>query len=579
MADEGLHRQGRASACTRPATCPRSRCSRSTAAIDDGEPIGVPVEWDEECGRAAAHRADARRRPRPRRPASATACSPASPPDDAKARLHRPRHQAPGASAPTPRSASSASRRTAAASCRSTEAAGADASSPTTSKGAKDGELVSVEVDASAGALRPARARASSSGSARCQREGDQPHRPRGARHPACLPADVLEPKPRRPKPAPPWRTARTGASCRSSPSTRPTPGTTTTRSMPSRTTIREQSGRLRRHRRHRRCRLLCPPRLGARPRGGEARQLGLFPRPRRADAAGAHLQRPLLAAARARTGPALAVRMRFDADGRKRGHRFHRVMMRSAAKLSYEQAQAAIDGRPTTQTAPLLEPVLKPLWAAYAALARGRDRREPLELDLPERKILLEARRLGRPHRRAAAARCPPADRGVHDPGERRRRGDARGEERAARLPHPRRALAGEARGAARVPRFARHDAAARRGNLRPSQFNRILDAGRRHAERRPRQRGGPALAEPGGIRAGEHRPFRPEPPPLRPLHLADPPLCRPHRAPRADRGAEPRRGRPAAEDETRSSTRSPARSPSPSAAPWRPSATPSTA
>ena len=36
---------------------------------------------------------------------------------------------------------------------------------------------------------------------------------------------------------------------------------------------------------------------------------------------------------------------MRFDADGRKLGQKFHRVMMRSAAKLSYEQAQAAIDG------------------------------------------------------------------------------------------------------------------------------------------------------------------------------------------------------------------------------------------
>ena len=38
---------------------------------------------------------------------------------------------------------------------------------------------------------------------------------------------------------------------------------------------------------------------------------------------------------------------MVFDADGRKRAHRFHRGLMRSAAKLSYEEAQAAIDGRP----------------------------------------------------------------------------------------------------------------------------------------------------------------------------------------------------------------------------------------
>src|SRR5208283_5018108 len=42
---------------------------------------------------------------------------------------------------------------------------------------------------------------------------------------------------------------------------------------------------------------------------------------------------------------PALAVRMILGADGRKRRHSFHRVMMRSAAKLAYEQAQAAIDG------------------------------------------------------------------------------------------------------------------------------------------------------------------------------------------------------------------------------------------
>ena len=45
---------------------------------------------------------------------------------------------------------------------------------------------------------------------------------------------------------------------------------------------------------------------------------------------------------------PALAVRMIVGANGRKRRHEFHRIMMRSAAKLSYEQAQRAIDGRPT---------------------------------------------------------------------------------------------------------------------------------------------------------------------------------------------------------------------------------------
>ncbi len=87
---------------------------------------------------------------------------------------------------------------------------------------------------------------------------------------------------------------------------------------------------------------------------------------------------------------PCLAVRMIFDKAGQKRGHRFFRGLMRSAASLSYEQAQSAIDGRTDTATAPLLEPVLRPLWGAYASLSKARDARGPLELDLPERKILL---------------------------------------------------------------------------------------------------------------------------------------------------------------------------------------------
>jgi ribonuclease R len=93
---------------------------------------------------------------------------------------------------------------------------------------------------------------------------------------------------------------------------------------------------------------------------------------------------------------PALAVRMIFDIHGKKRGHTFHRVLMRSAAKLAYSQAQDAIDGKLTDKslldkTGPLLEPILKPLWAAYAALSKARDERAPLNLDLPERKILLD--------------------------------------------------------------------------------------------------------------------------------------------------------------------------------------------
>ena len=75
---------------------------------------------------------------------------------------------------------------------------------------------------------------------------------------------------------------------------------------------------------------------------------------------------------------PSLAVRMVFDAEGRKKRHSFHRVMFRSAAKLSYQQVQAAIDGQPDDKTGPLLEPILKPLWAAYAAMVQGARQARP---------------------------------------------------------------------------------------------------------------------------------------------------------------------------------------------------------
>jgi ribonuclease R len=88
----------------------------------------------------------------------------------------------------------------------------------------------------------------------------------------------------------------------------------------------------------------------------------------------------------------ALAVRMVIGRDGRKRSHSFHRILMRSAGKLHYAQAQAAMDGRPDEATGRLLDPILRPLYDAYDLLKRARDERDPLDLDIPERKILLKA-------------------------------------------------------------------------------------------------------------------------------------------------------------------------------------------
>jgi len=88
---------------------------------------------------------------------------------------------------------------------------------------------------------------------------------------------------------------------------------------------------------------------------------------------------------------PCIAVRMQLDPAGKKIGHRFVRGMMRSGASLHYAEVQAAVDGTPNERTEPLLVPVLKPLYAAYAALVKARKARQPLDLNLPERRIVLD--------------------------------------------------------------------------------------------------------------------------------------------------------------------------------------------
>ena len=85
-----------------------------------------------------------------------------------------------------------------------------------------------------------------------------------------------------------------------------------------------------------------------------------------------------------------IAVAMRIDDQGQMIRHQFHRALMASKASLNYEEVQAAIDGSPNDKTAPLLDDVLRPLYAAYDALKRARADRQPLELDLPERQIVL---------------------------------------------------------------------------------------------------------------------------------------------------------------------------------------------
>jgi ribonuclease R len=92
-----------------------------------------------------------------------------------------------------------------------------------------------------------------------------------------------------------------------------------------------------------------------------------------------------------------LAVEMTIDRSGKKLHHRFMRGLMRSAARLTYRQVQAARDGRPDDVTGPLLERVLTPLYGAFSALLAARAKRGTLDLDLPERRVTLADGRIVR--------------------------------------------------------------------------------------------------------------------------------------------------------------------------------------
>lgn len=86
-----------------------------------------------------------------------------------------------------------------------------------------------------------------------------------------------------------------------------------------------------------------------------------------------------------------LAFHLWIDRKGELLRHRLARGLMRSAARLTYEQVQAAIDGVPDDISGPLLDPVIRPLYRAYESLVAARAARGTLELDLPERKVILD--------------------------------------------------------------------------------------------------------------------------------------------------------------------------------------------
>ena len=84
----------------------------------------------------------------------------------------------------------------------------------------------------------------------------------------------------------------------------------------------------------------------------------------------------------------ALACHIQVTPSGALKSWRFTRARVRIAANIAYEEAQAAIDG---TLDHPLTETALRPLWDCWRALLKAREAREPLDLDLPERRVVLD--------------------------------------------------------------------------------------------------------------------------------------------------------------------------------------------
>ena len=83
-----------------------------------------------------------------------------------------------------------------------------------------------------------------------------------------------------------------------------------------------------------------------------------------------------------------LFVEMQIDPQGRKTAHRFGRALMRSTARMTYEDVQASKDAG---------EDRFTPLYAAFQALLAARQARGTLDLDLPERQVILNEGRVER--------------------------------------------------------------------------------------------------------------------------------------------------------------------------------------
>lgn len=86
-----------------------------------------------------------------------------------------------------------------------------------------------------------------------------------------------------------------------------------------------------------------------------------------------------------------MAVHMYIDESGKLTRYKFVRALIQSHARLTYEQVQAARDGEGDKTTAHLMDDVIHPLYEVYEVLDKARQKRGALDLDLPERQIVID--------------------------------------------------------------------------------------------------------------------------------------------------------------------------------------------
>ncbi len=86
-----------------------------------------------------------------------------------------------------------------------------------------------------------------------------------------------------------------------------------------------------------------------------------------------------------------LAVHMWINNEGKLLKYKFVRGLMQSHARLTYEQVQAAKNGVTDATTEPLMKDVIEPLYTAWKVLDKAREKRGALDLDVPERKIIVD--------------------------------------------------------------------------------------------------------------------------------------------------------------------------------------------